>query len=90
MELERNGKRWSEEEVRLLLDLAGRGLSDLEIGRELGRTEAAVAIKLGRIRRGPGASVRRPVRPNGGGGCRRRLDCMPNPFNRRRDKYNDW
>ncbi|HIV32557.1 MAG TPA: hypothetical protein H9995_04125 [Candidatus Alistipes excrementigallinarum] len=90
MGLERNGKTWSEEEVRQLLDLAGRGLSDLEIGRELGRTEKAVTVKLERLRRGPGVRVRRAVRLNGGEAGRRKLDCMPNPFNRRRDKYNDW
>ena len=90
MELERKGRRWSEEEVRQLLDLAGRGLSNLEIGRELGRTKAAVAIKLERLRSGPGVRVRRAVRLNGGEAGRRKLDCMPNPFNRRRDKYNDW
>lgn len=80
-----------------MFDLLARGMSKAEIAYALGRTKYAVIFRLVRIKNTPGlydryiayarsADSRRREREE----QRRTLDCMPNPFRRGRNKYNNW
>ena len=85
--------RWSNEEVLRMLDMIDRGMTDRQIGAALCRTAHSVMSKrrrLGAVRSMSDresldlryAYMRRKAREDRRDEQRRKLDCMPNPFER--------
>lgn len=85
--------RWSNDEVLRMLDMIDQGMTDRQIGAALCRTDHSVMSKrrrLGAVRSMSDresldlryAYMRRKAREDRRDEQRRKLDCMPNPFER--------